>query len=419
MGALLDQQLRQPPPSPYASAQVAAIALGGKASATLLVEERLVEEKQSSWQYGDEIPIKVGLNEPKSITLPFSGEDLFWSGIEVRVLRDAVPGFGEPGRNHYICAALYPPSFMWYFNAPLRPGLDRDKFPDWQDRLRQLAAGEIHISQLPFDPFETDPGWLFARLGDPMRPHWRVDARDLGDGARILPNRTARPRRRKGSEGDFSSEELLSRKWFFGLCPDIPDKIAPTLFQQYQDFQDRAASGAFPPRRRGLAGQSERQVGKRSEGGGIDHADRRQMGIAAAAPLPGQDTSDDLLNGAICQALAGRDNPCITLSGQIGWRFFRNSFRDRAQRLLTLYERLNREERKRRQDATGAEPETDADEQEPILRELLALHPELAELAPNGRLDIGTLTELARKSPDDPRLATLHRFLWERIRSQK
>ena len=416
MGSLFDYQLRQPPPSPLSPRPVSAVALEGDTSAT-----PLVEKKPSHWQYADfddELPVKVKLTELESIPIPGGGDYLFWSGIEVRVLREKLPDFGEPGRNYHIASALYPASFMWYFNAPLRPGLDKNKFPDWQDRLARLATGEIHISQLPFDPFETDPGWLFARLGDPLRPHWRQDTRELGDGALIGRDRTHRPRRAGSREGDSTAADL-PRKWFFGLCPDLPDNIAYALYQRNQEFQDLAASGALPLRHRGRARQSERQIGNRREGDGLDLAERRQMGTQAGTDSPDQEQSDVLLRGAVAQALAGRDNPYISVNGQIRWRFFRNSYRDMAQRLATLYNRLNREERKRRHDAAGAGPEADAEEREPLLSDLLASYPELVELAPNGILDIGMLKELFHKSPEDPRLAALHQFLHDRRRGQE
>jgi hypothetical protein len=359
MGSLLDDELRRPALSRWAPGPAGAVELQGASSATLL------EDTSGRWEYGKEIPIVATLNEIEFAALP--GRDaLFWAGIKVVVDRKDLP---DPGRRYYLTASLHPPSFLWYVQAPLLPVLDKSAMPGWRDSLRDLANGTIHISQLPFDPFEDDSQYLVARLGDLVRPHWEEKrSKDLGDGFLVVRSRNRQSRKR--------------REWLFGLCPAPPEEVVMALVQRNQGFVlDEAARSRFRPREPLVApagspgkvvtqrpGQEEDRLldllglapaGDRPQQG-VDWRERQQMS-SAGEYVPDDEFAQLCLNAAVRQPLARHEGSTITLDQRIERRFL-NHFRDldaRMKRMDKPFGKVRLKVEKDYRDFIGEHPECD------------------------------------------------------------
>ena len=315
MGGIYDSELRRVH-SRYEPRPTAALGMEGETTATMLVCR---DADGWEWEYGDEIPIHVRLHDLKSVALPTGRESLFWTGIEVRVKRNALPGTDLTG--HYIAAALLPRAFRWWTTAPLRPGWSEAEFPDRTQHLARLEAGYPVKTELPFDPFLSDPGWLVARLGDLTRPDWQEkDAEDVGDG--VYQRRT---RSRKSSiRGSLQTENEATRRWYFGLTPMEPDLIAQRLAER-KTSSDGEITDNIPLRNRAVHGLGS--------GGAVDITERQQMGTGVAAPRPTTSMAEGMLRVACELAMAGIDpEPRPLLQTRI-WNHFHNLFRDEAQRL--------------------------------------------------------------------------------------
>jgi hypothetical protein len=384
MGSLLDAELRRPDRSQWEPATVGAIdKLRGQSSATLLAPAG------EGWEYGEEIPIQVTLNELEWAALPGGAGSLCWSGIEVRIERKELPDAGN--RQYYLTAALLPPSFLWYLQAPLVPGLD-PKIPGWRDSLRDLASGRIHISDLPFDPFEPDSGYLTARLGDPLRPHWQKDGNEnVGDGFLVLRNRNRKSARQ--------------RMWEFGLCPAPPDEVVDMLVARMQPYLDDVLDGSadfyFPPRKPNQAelGASPGRVATQRPG----QDEEQLLGLAQPdeslptrvdwreKPLmnpvaqwrPRETMLQVSLRAAVLQSLARHEGSRRTLEQRIRMGFM-NHFRD-------LDQRIRARDIPRRKVRALLEAD---------YRDFIRDHPERDRLRPKGRLDTNLLARNA--SVPDP-----------------
>jgi hypothetical protein len=222
VGSLSDRELRHPRRPGVRPGPVSAQQFGdGRGSATLLVPK-----PRGRWGYGAEIPIRVQLNSLKSVWNPATKEQLFWSGIEVRI--DCREGYRdkacegvcpELGRKPYhITAALWPNPFVWPVAAPLAPGYG-GALPD--EAMRLLVSGDAGLADLGFDPFETDANVYTARLGDPLRPH--------GDGWWVARNPWRDISRRGSKTGRKAETAGPTREWFFGLCPEDPETVVQAL----------------------------------------------------------------------------------------------------------------------------------------------------------------------------------------------
>lgn len=397
MGRLSDNQLRQPRPSVWAPRPVGVLLLDGNTSATLLREE-----KPHLWEYGSEIPIKVNLIAFESIALPGTREYLFWSGIEVRIRRDDLPYLGPGDQGYHVTAALRPRSFLWYASAPLRPSLNKGKVPQWRNLMKSLADGRLHISALPFDPFERSPDWLVARLGDPMRPHWQDEGAQDVDGARVVYNRRGRPRREKADDKTFSSDHLRPREWFFGLCPKSPDRVAISLESTCGDFLADALNEKFPLRASPRGQRSGRRVRRTlpDADDALEFKDKSQMGIASGLPAPSAARAQGILRDAVYMALGGRSQGSqIPLRFQ-AWRDFRNLYRDDAQRLGSRAQGFDFEFADR------------------VYAEFILKHQECDLFRHRGCVDLELIGTVSRSPEGDPKLAKCARLFAEFIKSR-
>ena len=377
MGRLRDAELRRPPASASEPTFVSAVDFAGVSSATVL--------HPKTFEYGEEIAIEVRLNELRFRPIPGSHEDLFWSGAEVRVnrqeLRAELARLGLPALEdcqYFITAALVPRSLLWHAHAPLLPGYGEG---DVDGAIARLAAGEIQLGEMPFDPFERDDGWLVARLGDPRRPHWDERVEEAGDGF-LVANRKARE----------------PRAWMFGLCPGNPTWAVEKVVQERLDFLDQAQGIA--PRRAALEANIE------PGGDAVDYQDLQQMAIGNLHTRPGTELTEAMLRAAAWLSVAGRrQGSWRRLKGAL-WRHFRHLFRDADQR--RWYAVYGKRAIKGRAADQAAELLTKIAE---CWQDHLKVHPGCTLLPRNSRLTLEGLQRALSQEPRDLRQAACREML--------
>jgi hypothetical protein len=337
MGILLDDELRTPRSEWEPVNAGAERRLRGKSSATLL------EERAGRWEYGAEIPILVSLHDVEVVGLPGGAGALYWSGIGVRMKRSDLPG-GRSGP-WFLTASLEPNSYLWCGNAPLLPG-ESSGSGAYRDALRAVADTK-DLSELTFDLFESDPGWLVARLGDPFRPHWDPGNEVAGDGFLVVRNRNRR--------------SSAKRRWVFGLSAVPPEEVVRSLM-----LMDDVPKVSKAPRRPnpGPAADPERR---------LDGTELRQMDAEQPYMLDAEQT-ELCLEIAAWQCLGCPEG----LAGCIGQRMrsvFEEHYRNWDQR-FRLRELPRRRVRARLEAA---------------YRAFLEEHPDCDRLRPRGRLDLSLL----------------------------
>jgi hypothetical protein len=306
MGSYLDSAFRQPSIPDGKLKPSGSFPLTQPATATLLEQTGPGE-----WGYGREVAIEVTLNDLEETDLPDQPNKLFWSGIQVRLEASEaakLPQF-EPGKYHLI-TALSPASYFWFDSAPMRPATATVRPAIRREQLNLLAAGKIKFPQLLFDPFEKDPGWHTARLGDPVRPHWQqTPHQDKREGFFLDRN----PNR----------QSAAPRRWFFALSPVPPGQILMALMQQMNDFKEDVLSGAY-----NIAPRQKQSKSKSPQASELDNPNQSLANL-----WPGENF-EIMLDASVRQALAGRDQGSQKSLDHIARNVFIEHFRNAEQRLL-------------------------------------------------------------------------------------
>ena len=252
---------------------------------------------------------------------------------------------------------------------------------DVDGAIARLAAGEIQLGEMPFDPFERDDGWLVARLGDPRRPHWDERVEEAGDGF-LVANRKARE----------------PRAWMFGLCPGNPTWAVEKVVQERLDFLDQAQGIA--PRRAALEANIE------PGGDAVDYQDLQQMAIGNLHTRPGTELTEAMLRAAAWLSVAGRrQGSWRRLKGAL-WRHFRHLFRDADQR--RWYAVYGKRAIKGRAADQAAELLTKIAE---CWQDHLKVHPGCTLLPRNSRLTLEGLQRALSQEPRDLRQAACREML--------
>jgi hypothetical protein len=317
VGSIWDSQLRGRKPSPSEPRPVGRLTAPEDATATLISAG-----PNWSFAYGGEIPIRVRLHDIEFLPIPDRKnlDCLFWSGMSVQI-RPPVQLLPDPLRaaplGLWISAALRPASFYWQVAAPLKPGLDKHSTSGWERELQRLANGEIGMNDLPFDPFEPDPGIWTARLADPVRTYGDGQQGEDGFEVRRSPNRRARHRKHKSSSDLPPAGQpltLLPRQWTFGLAAGDPALAADAIQFAMEESvfeatwkQLRAGAITFRPHRGKTAHPKPGSRKAAASEPMLDWQDRSSMGRMDPA-LPEQGSALDLQarRAAILQSLAGR-----------------------------------------------------------------------------------------------------------------
>ncbi len=272
MGSIRDSTMRRPRPDgrsrPAGAVDAEYLEWNGEpVSATVLVKTG------DTWEYGPEIDIRVWPAALRQREL--RDGRLYWSGLEARLALCATP-FERP----WLIAALYPESCQWCAQAELLPAFDGG-----------ATRFEGPTRDFRCDPFQEHPGWLTARLDDPMRIHWE-EGDALGDGFLL---------------GRGPNRGYAKCTWRFGLCAD-PEQTAIDLFWASQDLiartdDDEIFDGLPGHRPLAVSPQVERsrQVARKTHDRSL---------VADVRPLPvteqGRAVKDPVLRAAVRQAMAGR-----------------------------------------------------------------------------------------------------------------
>ncbi len=271
-----------------------------------------------------EVHARVSLYEMEFVSLPNSGEALYWSGIEVKIGRAELdnalaklvplPAY-TPGR-YWIAASLLPRSYRWYTEAPLLPGMPRLN-PAWKPEMQAVWAGERQIADLAFDPFEQDDGFLVARLGDLLRTDWLLETP-------------------AGSDAFYDSASVnrrsrAKREWSFALCPAPPRDVVRALKQQFSDVTvDGTMDNYRPPRVSAKTGAASKP--------NLDYRERTELQVRHTFQLLQAD-ADRCPEVAIYQSLARREGSEAALRGRI-LTDYREHFRNMDYRIVKSKEDL-------------------------------------------------------------------------------
>ncbi len=303
MGAFSDEMLRAAERSAFEPREVGAMpATAARATAT-----RIERDASGRGEYGDEVPVEVTPVALRELALP-SRERLYWSGIEVRCLAKHLRG------DEWIVAGLWPVSYLWNAEAPLLAGLDAARIAE--AGLLAEAAFPLTGDAVPaFDFFERDPGYRVARLDDPWRLHWQVrDSERLGDGFLL------------GRNPNWSQSAVTGKgaEWRLGLCAGDPaaareelirSDVARELLLKTEDdtIFDAYDWGRARTRMAVSDGERGRKIFDRDVVG-----DERPKPVTAAA----REMADEILRGAVFQALSGRvTGSGVRLGQAVSWAY--------------------------------------------------------------------------------------------------